>query len=454
MDNCAITFHATEIVNAAAELMYAFQDADGNTHWPVLLTFAVVGSDVPDGWVVRCGVTTNTSLAPAVGTSPWADGDTFWSTEPASSADRLTYTQFLTVPRWNSSTAVWYDSLMFDMPGPSGPSDTMPSVYTCAAKSTPDATCDPASTLNLDTADAYSCFPPDAPVRRLTAGGALETVAVSALSLGDFIECVAPPAWDAPTGAVGNHTVCQVYYVQNVQQPGRGMTSYIDITYADADGAIQTARATPQHLVFMSDAAVSATAPSATPPTGGSKNMGGVVVGDLITLHDAARGFYTTPVLTVASSTDSGAFSPILLRGGMPLVYDALFFSFANMPLRNAGMLGNAFLDAVHAPVWQAAERSLALGCLADPSNTAKCVCLDAASPCVRMGEPFAALPAGIQQFDKARFAQQMALIAAGRAVPDLAGAVANITAGLAAGVQYTIPQMLALEAAFWHAPA
>ena len=453
VDNCAATFYSDVVLT----YLHHFTDDNQDTHYQTIVAFEVIGSDVPEGWILRCGISTNPDYLAGYNTpSIWQDGETFWNSKTEMSEDRVVQTVMVTVPNWNSSQVVWYNSFVIDTPNSAqSGQNALPAVWTCAAKSSENAVCDQDHGLNIHDVDLYSCFPADAPVRRLTSGGTLEQVAVSALSLGDFIECVEPPPFGAPAGAVGNYTFCQVYYVQNVQQPSNGVTMYVDVSYLDASGVMQTARATPQHLVFMADTAISSTSPSATPPTGGSKNMGGVVVGDLITLHDIVLGgFYTTPVLAVSSSTENGAFSPILLRGGMPVVYNALFFSFANMPLRNAGMLGNAFLDAVHAPVWQAAQRSLALGCLEDRGNSAKCVCLDNAQPCVRMGMPFSQLPPGIQQFDNARFSQQMALIKAGRSVPDLAGAVSNITAGVANGVQYSIPQMLALEASFWHAPA
>ena len=248
---------------------------------------------------------------------------------------------------------------------------------------------------------AQLCYPANAPIRRLDPNtGEVTRLSVIDLSIGDFVECVLPPNVTAP---VATYSFCQIYYLQMVTQPttaanGSSLPFY-DVSYALANGTVVHVQATDTHLLFV---ASQTTAPSLSVPRGTDKQMQNVQPGDLVVAHDEVSGFfYTSPVLSVALTTEAGAFSPLLLDAGLPIVFDTLFFAFANTHVDGMGYVGNEWFYLVQAPVWQLAEDSVQNGCL--DGNASACVCLDDGVPCFNSGVntctiavPAAAWPASV----------------------------------------------------------
>ena len=146
--------------------------------------FTVKGSAVPIGWEVKCGATTNASFATA-----WKDVNVFWATMAAnfpcaSSACQNGETAVSTVSSW---TGVDFTP-SFDLVTYTGSGGS--ATLLCAMRTNDTAVCDNTAFPDAPKTASVGCFPPDAPVRRLVAGGggALEAVPISQIALGDSVE--------------------------------------------------------------------------------------------------------------------------------------------------------------------------------------------------------------------------------------------------------------------------
>ena len=263
------------------------------------------------------------------------------------------------------------------------------------------------------------------------------------------------------TGTLTYSPNCTVYYYNNMQT---STISSVSITYLNAAGASVTASATPWHIIYRAAAPVAAGAAVRSLPSGQSCRMQDVQVGDLIAVHDASLGgFYTAAVTAVANTTQSGAFSPYLLGGGLPLVYDSLFYAFTTSDKNKAAQAFqyNALKDLYHVAQWRAAKASLAQGCLkAQPAGqmpriSSLCPCLDEQTPCVRMGAPLFSVPQGLNPINAADMTISRAARAAGETLLGGIGAIlARLQAAVAAGQTFTQAAMTAFIQSEWGSSA
>ena len=306
------------------------------------------------------------------------------------------------------------------------------------------------------------CYPAAAPVRRLNvATGLLERTTVGALSLGDAIECVRPPPYQQANLSAWVYGTCITYYTQNVQQLSNGVlnqyTVFIELQYQLANGSSAVAKATPEHYIFVAYAPISSSSPSSTAPAGSSMAMAMVHPGALVTVYDEALGgFYTTPVLSVSTHLESGAFSPFLFDGGLPIIDGVVYYAFSTNPAyasKFPGALVNEYFYDVYAPVWQAAKASIDLGCLHTPAGLPRdetlCPCLDGSNPCVRMGAPLASLQDGLPSYADLLHSKSVAFRSIHKRI-NYAGFVANVSSALQGGATYDVAGMLAVLDAFY----
>lgn len=161
--------------------------------------------------------------------------------------------------------------------------------------------------------------------------------------------------------------------------------------------------------------------PSATPPAGRftrrrcrpsrtrswkARSCAGLSRDNKRALHVSGRPPAFTPAFARipsflwvdALSSVPGAYSPLLLGGGLPIVGGAVFYAFSTSHFATTGALVNQLMYDKFVPVWQRAAAS-AGACLASspagamPRDPAACPCIDDGAPCTRMGTPLAALP-------------------------------------------------------------
>jgi len=197
------------------------------------------------------------------------------------------------------------------------------------------------------------CFPADATVQRY-ADGVFSTSQVSALSIGDSIQCYYP----------SNQTLgaCTVYYLSDVDHMP---VDYVEITASTPSG-MRTAHATANHNI---------------PMDGKVASVGQLVPGTNVTVLD--NGAPTTGVVVRKSAAKrSGAYNFYLSGGGAPVVDGVVFFDFAAAVVDgyDAGLIAT-YMYALHAPLWQGLLR-----------NTTD-------QP---LGTPFSRVPAGVCSFDRA----------------------------------------------------
>ena len=426
--------------------------------------FTVNAADVPLGWSVQCGFTTNVTLGEA-----WqSDVNAFWAASNSSvgctSLDcQADQTVLLVTNHWTQVSA-WtpvYRGVYFDWTNLYYTGVAGSVTYMCAKRSSPIQVCDNNAFPARYVTATFGCYPAAAPVRRLNvATGLLEQTTVGALSLGDAIECVRPPPYQQANLSAWEYGTCITYYTQNVQQPSNGAlnqyTVFIELQYQLANGSSAVAKATPQHYIFVAYVPISSSSPSSTAPVGSSMAMAMVKPGALVTVYDEALGgFYTTPVLSVSTHVESGAFSPFLFDGGLPIIDGVVYYAFSTIPAyasKVPGALINEFFYDAFAPVWQAAKASIDLGCLHTPAGLPRdetlCPCLDGNNPCVRMGAPLASLQDGLPTYANAHRTQALAFRSMNKFI-DFAGFVANVSSALQDGATYSMAGMLAVEDAF-----
>ena len=216
-----------------------------------------------------------------------------------------------------------------------------------------------------------------------------------------------------------------------------GLEQHVFLSYMLANGSQAIFRASPRHDFFLASTAISPAAMAAAPPPGTGKAMYTVKVGDLVTVQDAASGlFYTSPVTAVERKNDVGAYTPLLLDGGLPIVDDVLAYTVSGSP-HPLKQLGDYYR---HAGVWQAFQAGDAAGCVSQPGS---CPCLD--DGCTQEGKALKAMAEGLSPFYAQLLAVKDAATAAGRRKVDWSALIAEARSATAGGAVYSRAETLAL---------
>ena len=226
----------------------------------------------------------------------------------------------------------------------------------------------------------------------------------------------------------------QLYYYLNKRG---GLEEHVFLNYMLADKTSAVFRASPLHDFFQASKPVAPGSMADTPPPGTGKLMSDVKVGDLVTIQDEATGkFYTSPVTAVERKQDVGAFTPLLLDGGLPIVDGVVAYTVSGAP-HPLKQLGDFYRQA---GVWQTFLTGDAAGC---PNQPASCPCLD--DPCTKEGTQLAALADGFSPFYSQLLAVRNAAKASGRPTVNWAGLIGEARTAVAGGKVYTRAESLAL---------